>query len=205
MMACGRVRPPLGLDTEVPEERSKETTIASSIVTVDGNVFVSRNEDTEESIEELKLVEPQLNYVENEFTKQEVIGRMQTEIKSMKSFDVYGKIPIEDCSQEDIDDALDCTWIKQSKTATEVKCRLCVGDCVQETMDQDNVSVSAPALVTKRVLLLMTLSRCWTATTFCISTAFLHVPMTERILMKPPSECYPTGNCLWLLKRACTG
>ena len=51
----------------------------------------------------------------------------------------------------------------------------------------------------------MTLSRCWTATTCDISTAFLHAPMTERILMKPPSEYYPTGNCWWLLKRAMYG
>ena len=72
-------------------------------------------------------------------------------------------------------------------------------------MNQDDVSASAPSLVTIRILLLMTLSRCWTVTTCCISTAFLHAPMTGRILMKPPSECYPTGNCLWLLKRAMYG
>ena len=34
---------------------------------------ISANEDTEEIIEELKLVEPQLDYVENDFTGQEVI------------------------------------------------------------------------------------------------------------------------------------
>ena len=93
----------------------------------------------------------------------------------------------------------------EEKTATKVRCRLCVRGCFQETMDQDDVFASTPTLVTLRVLLLMTLSRCWTATTCDISTAFLHAPMTERILMKPPSEYYPTGNCLWLLKRAMYG
>ena len=74
MIASGRVRPPPGLDTEVFEEhtkemRSKEQTAysevqrqpigVSSVATVDGNVpvSVSRNEDTEELTEELKLVE----------------------------------------------------------------------------------------------------------------------------------------------------
>ena len=170
---------------------------------VDGDVPVSRNEDTEEIVEELKLVEPQLDYIEDEFTEQEVIDGMQTEMKSMKSFDVYDEIPIEHCSQEDIDNALDGTWVKRRKAATKVRCRLCVRGCFQETMDQDDVFSSTPALVTLRVLLLMTLSRCWTATTCDISTAFLHAPMTERIL--PPSEYYPTGNCLWLLKRAMYG
>ena len=123
----------------------------------------------------------------------------------MKNFDAYDEIPIETCSQEDIDNALDCTWTKQRKTATRVECRLCVEDCAQETIDQGDVSISTTTLVTLRVLLLMTLSRCWTATTCNISTAFLHAPMTERILIRPPSEYSPNGNCLWLLKRAMYG
>ena len=47
-------------------ELAKLTIGVSSIATVDGNVSVSRNEDTEEVIEELKLVEPQLNYDKND-------------------------------------------------------------------------------------------------------------------------------------------
>ena len=46
------------------------------------------------NIEEVKLVEPQLDYIEDEFTEQEVIDGMQTEMKPTKSFDVYGEIPI---------------------------------------------------------------------------------------------------------------
>ena len=189
------------LISELPEL----TIGAISATTVDGDVPVSTNEDAEEIIEELKLVEPQLDYVENEFTEREVIDGMQTEMKSMKSFDVYHEIPIETCSQEDIDNALDGTWVKRRNTATKVRCRLCVRGCFPEAMRQDDVFASAPTLVTLRVLLLMTLSRCWTATTCDISTAFLHAPMPEGILMKPPSEYYPTGICLWLLKRAMYG
>ena len=205
MIASGRGRPPPGLDTEVfgkhtKETKSEEQTASalskrsigvSSVATVDGNVSISRNEDTEEITEDLKLVKPQLNYVENRFTEQEVIGGIEAEIRSMKSFDVYDEIPIENCSQEDINNALDCTWTKQRKTATQVECRLCVRNCVQETMDQDDVSVSTTTLVTLRVPLLMKFSRCWTATACNISTAFLHASMTERRLMRPPSEYSP--------------
>ena len=148
MIASGRVRPPPGLDTEVFGEHTKATKSeeqtasklserpigVSSVATVDGIVSVSRNEDTDEITEELKLVEPHLNYVERKFTEQEVIDGIEAEIRSMKNFDVYDVIPIENRSQEDIDNALDCTWTKQRKTATQVECRLCVRNCVQETI-----------------------------------------------------------------------
>ena len=55
------------------------------------------------------------------------------------------------------------------------------------------------------VLLLLSLSRCWTVFTCGISTAFLHAPMFERLCMRPPVEVYPEGNCIGLLKRAMYG
>ena len=87
------------LDDEDTREHKRQTVALISKIpkftigaicatTVDGDVPVSRNEDTEEIVEELKLVEPQLDYIEDEYTEQEVIDGMQTEMKSMKSFDV---------------------------------------------------------------------------------------------------------------------
>ena len=64
---------------------------------------------------------------------------MQKEMKSMKEFDVYEEVPIEQCSQEDIDSALDCKWVKRWKTANTVRCRLTARGCFQENMDQDTV------------------------------------------------------------------
>ena len=49
--------------------------------------------------------------MEPEFTEQEVKEGMMEEMRSMKEFEVYDEIPIEHCSQEDIDNALDCTWV----------------------------------------------------------------------------------------------
>ncbi len=43
----------------------KFTIVVISTTTVDGDVPIARNQDTEEIIEELKLVEPQLDYIVN--------------------------------------------------------------------------------------------------------------------------------------------
>ena len=138
------------LDDEDTREHKRQTAALISEIprftigvictaTVYGDVPVSRKEDTEEIVEEMKLVEPQLDYIEDEFAEQEVIDGIQIEMKSMKSFNVYDEIPVEHCSQEDIDNALDGTWVKRRKTATKVRCRLCGRGCFQETMDQDDV------------------------------------------------------------------
>ena len=129
---------------------------------------------------------------------------MMEEMNSMTGFEVYDEIPIERRSQEDIDNALDCTLVKRRKTPRRVPCRLVARGCFQDDMDTDGTVASTPTLVTFRVLLLLSLSRCWTVLTCDISTAFLHAPMFERLYMRPV-EFYPEGNCLWLLKRAMYG
>ena len=48
--------------------------------------------------------------MEPEFTEQEVKEGMMEEMKSMKGFEVYDEIPVENCSQEDIDNALAALW-----------------------------------------------------------------------------------------------
>ena len=181
------------------------TACVASVTVGDTEVPVSRNEDTEELTRELGLTEPCLNHVEPELTEEEVKDGMKLEMNSMKGFEVYDEIPVENCSQNDIDNALDCTWVKRRKTPRKVRCRPVARGCFQEAMDTDDTFASTPTLVTLRVLLLLSLSRCWTVLTCDISTAFLHAPMTERLFMKPPVEFYPDNNCLWLLKRAMYG
>ena len=168
------------------------TACVSSVTMGDTEVPVARNEDTDELRQELALTEPCLSHVEPEFTEQEVKEGMMEEMKSMTGFEVYDdEIPIENCSQEDIDNALDCTWVKRRKTPRKVRCRLVARGCFQEDMDTDDTFASTPTLVTFRVLLLLSLSRCWTVLTCDISTAFLHAPMFERLFMRPPVEFYP--------------
>ena len=141
------------------------TACVSSVTIGDTEVPVARNEDTDELRQELALTEPCLGHVEPEFTEQEVKEGMMEEMKSMKGFEVYDEIPIENCSQEDIDNALDCTWVKCRKTPRKVRCQLVARGCFQEDMDTDGTFASTPTLVTLRVLLLLSLSRCWTVLT----------------------------------------
>ena len=88
----------------------------------DTEVPVARNEDTDELKQELALTEPCLSHVEPEFTEQEGKEGMMEELESMKGFEVYDEIPIENCSQEDFDSALDCTWVRHRKTLRKVPC-----------------------------------------------------------------------------------
>jgi len=95
--------------------------------------------------------------------------------------------------------------VKRRKTPCKVRCRLVARGCFQEDMDTDDTFASRPTLVTLHVLLLLSPSKCWTVLTCRISSAFLHALMFERLFMRPPIECYPESNCLWLLKRSMYG
>ena len=184
---------------------SKLTACVASVTVGDTEIPVERNEDTEEIKQELGLTEPCLMHVDPEFTENEVKEGMMTEMTSMKGFDVFDEIPLEHCTQDDIANAVDCRWVMCRKTPRKVRCRLVARGCFQEDMDTDDTFASTPTLVTLRVLLLLSLSRCWSMFTCDISTAFLHAPMLERLFMRPPVEFYPDNNCLWLLKRAMYG
>ena len=83
--------------------------------------------------------------------------------------------------QEDIDNALDCTWVKRRKTPRKVRCRLVARGCFQEDMDTYDTCASTPTLVTLRVLLLLSLSRCWTVLTCGISTACMRPCLSDRL------------------------
>ena len=61
-----------------------------------------------------------------------------TEMASMKGFDVFHEIPLAHCSQDDIDNAVDCRWAMRRKTPRKVRCRLVAHGCFQEDMDTDD-------------------------------------------------------------------
>ena len=199
-------------ETELPEElqqEDKRLTLSfvgvNAVTTVDSDIPVEVNQDEDEKKTELRLLEPQLLREEAEFPSEHLVPAMQKEMKSMKDFDVYEEVPLTECSQEDIDGALESLWVKTWKTAEMVRARLVVQGCYQGEMDQDTVFASTSTLVTLRVLVLMSLSRCWTMLTCDISTAFLHALMTDKVFVIPPREFYPDRNCLWKLKRAMYG
>ena len=87
---------------------------------------------------------------------------------AMKSFDFYDEVPTAQCSQEQIDNALDRRWVEVWKTDTELRCRFVARGCLQDTakMDDDALFASTPSLVTIRILLAVSLARNW-AVTLC--------------------------------------
>ena len=56
---------------------------------------------------------------------------MMKEMKSMKDFEVYDEVPVKDCTDEQINEALDCRWVKVWKNETDLRCRVVVRGCFQ--------------------------------------------------------------------------
>ena len=179
-----------------------ETTLKNGV-----NVPVHVNMDYEELHQEIRLSEPVIWDVTREYPEEAQRIGMNKEMKSMKDFDVYTEVPIDQCSQEDIDQAIGVRWVKRWKTDTELRMRLVVQGCYQDSssIDVDSIYASTPSLVTLRLLLVMALARSWEISLADVSTAFLHAAIEDIVYVWPPSEYYPQANCLWRLKRAMYG
>ena len=176
------------------------------VVGKDGTkIDVDVNAEEGELDQEMRLSEPLL--WESEFPPEAERRGMMKEMDSMRNFEVYDEVKVDDCTQEQIDGALDCRWVKVWKSEDELRCRVVVRGCFQnvEKSEEDNLFASTPSLVTMRLLLCMALARNWGITMGDVSTAFLHALMNEEVFVWPPKEFYPEGNCLWRLKKAMYG
>ena len=205
---------------ELPEDLlpdDKRLTFAAigvfSVTLKDGTeVPVAVNEDTEEKQTEIKLNEPQLLRTEPEFPDELVIEGMQKEMKSMKEFDVYEEVPIEQCSQEDIDSALDCKWVKCWKTANTVRCRLTARGCFQETWIKTLCSQVHLHWWHSEHCLFMMLSRAWSCFTcdkkHCVSSCTHDGPCnadsTKRVLLGRTASGDWNEQCVvWSKRQHC--
>ena len=168
-------------------------------------VHVEVNAEEGELEQELRLAEPLL--WESEFPPEAEKKEMMKEMTSMKDFDVYDEVLVKDCTEEQINEALDCRWVKVWKNEIDLRCRVVVRGCFQnvEKNEEDNLFASTPSLVTMRLLLRMAMARNWGITLGDVSTAFLHVSMSGEVFVWPPKEFYPNGDCLWRLKKAMYG
>ena len=159
------------------------------VVGKDGTkIDVDVNAEEGELDQEMRVSEPLL--WESEFPPEaERIGMMK-EMDSMRNFEVYDEVKVDDCTQEQIDGALDCRWVKVWKSEDELRCRVVVRGCFQnvEKSEEDNLFASTPSLVTMRLLLCMALARNWGITMGDVSTAFLHALMNEEVFVWPPKE-----------------
>ena len=168
-------------------------------------IDVDVNAEEGELDQEMRLSEPLL--WESEFPPEAERRGMMKEMDSMRNFEVYDEVKVDDCTQEKVDGALDCRWVKVWKSEDELRCRVVVRGCFQnvEKSEEDNLFASTPSLVTMRLLLCMALARNWGITMGDVSTAFLHALMNEEVFVWPPKQFYPEGNCLWRLKKAMYG
>ena len=71
------------------------------------------------------------------------------------------KLLVKDCTDEQVNEALDCRWVKVWRNETDLRCRVVVRGCFQnvEKNEEDNLFASTPSLVTMRLLLCMAMSR----------------------------------------------
>ena len=176
------------------------------VVGKDGTkIDVEVNAEEGEIEQELRLAEPLL--WESEFPAEAEKKGMMKEMNSMKEFDVYDEVLVKDCTEEQVNEALDCRWVKVWKNEIDLRCRVVVRGCFRnvEKNEEDNLFASTPSLVPMRLVLCMAMSRNWGITLGDVSTAFLHAPISGEVYVWPPKESCPNGDCLWKLKKAMYG
>ena len=125
------------------------------------------------------------------------------EAESITAFEVYDKIPLKNVTKP----VLSTRWVLKQKD-TEVKARLVVRGFEQAFTDAETASPT-PSLTTMLTLLTLGLATGMEIHTGDVSTAFLHAPMTEEVLVQPPPELMGTKYCpegfCWKLKKALYG
>ena len=105
----------------------------------------------------------------------------------MKDFDVYDEVPVKDCTDEQINEALTVDGSRYGRMRPTSDAELLVRGCFQnvEKNEEDNLFASTPSLVTMRLLLCMALARNWGITLGDVSTAFLHAAMLAEVFVWP--------------------
>lgn len=125
-------------------------------------------------------------------------------MQSLKNFEVYEEVKIENCTSEQINGAISTRWVKRPK-GDGVKFRVCAQGFDQQ-FDADDTFASTPSLVTLKLLLTLCVALNWHAIASDVSTAFLHGLLADdQTFVIPPGEFYPNGGALWRLGKAMYG
>ena len=116
---------------------------------------------------------------------------------------MYDKVPLTTAKGP----VLSSRWVLKPK-GIEVKARVVVRGFEQAFTDVETASPT-PSLTTMLTLLSLGVSTGMQINTGDVSTAFLHAPLTEEVLVQPPKELIgtkycPEGHC-WRLKKALYG
>ncbi|CAE7372426.1 unnamed protein product, partial [Symbiodinium sp. CCMP2456] len=93
---------------------------AEEVVGKDGTkIEVEVNAEEGELDQEMRLAEPLL--WESEFPPEAEKKGMIKEMNSMKEFDVYHEVMVKDCTEDHVNEALDCRWVKVWKNETDLR------------------------------------------------------------------------------------
>ena len=170
----------------------------------DLEVPVAVNQDEKELLLMKTLENPHIWY-DMEFPHEEEAAGMTKEMKSMRDFDVFDEVSVDNISPEALNSAISTKWVKVRKPDGTVRCRI-VGSCyTQQVEDKDETFASTPSLTALRLLLTLAVAKGWHISIGDISTAFLHALVDGDFYVIPPLEFYPEGRTLWKLKNALYG
>eukprot|EP00439_Symbiodinium_sp_Y106_P081378 s1513_g20.t1 len=134
------------------------------------------------------LDKPHIWY-DTEFPHEEEAAGVTKEMKSMRDFDVFDEVSVDNVSPEALNSAISTKWVKVRKPDGTVRCRIVGRGYTQQVEDKDETFASTPSLTTLRLLLTLAVAKGWHISIGDISTAFLHA----------------LGRTLWKLKKALYG
>ena len=110
------------------------------------DVEITVNEDKSEIYEQqqelVKLEEP-LIYDSGEFDYDKLKDGMQKDMESMKKFEVYEEVNVEQLSPDQQASILPSRWVHREK-GNEVRARLVVKGCFEPVYDKDDTYASTP-------------------------------------------------------------
>lgn len=122
---------------------------------------------------------------------------MRLEVEALESFDVFRRV-----SGIGGDRAITGRWVITRKPNGTLKARMVAREYATSRDDSGALYAPASSPVTLRLLLSVALQRRWELRTADVSTAFLHAPLPEPVLFRPPP---PFTNELWELSKALYG
>ncbi len=130
---------------------------------------------------------------------------MNTEMERLQKFEVKEAAPVEDLTSDEIENAMDFTWLIDGKCF--IRSRRCVRGFTQTIMDLDDTCASTPLAWNRYILLAVVLSVGWPILLCDISAAFLHADLSteDPLYVWPPTAFYPDRKIWWRLRKAMHG
>ena len=152
------------------EKRFRVCDFRVSAVTTkqDLEVPVAVNQDEKELLLMKTLENPHIWY-DTEFPHEEEAAGMTKQMKSMRDFDVFDEVSVDNVCPEALNSAISAKWVKVRKPDGTARCRIVGRGYTQQVEDKDETFASTRTL---RLLLTLAVAKGWHISIGDISTAF---------------------------------